>query len=684
MKTVINRTWNAACKHSKRMLLVALTIFLCVTDLNAEKKVLVVSSIKSMNLNSASSQWCWQRSRQTSDFVVFWEKDFGADPVKSAKHSVDVDALLATAEKAYAMYRDSLGFVVKGTSHTDSLKMIIFLYYTDTWMAYGSGEDEMIGTLQVNYAAASKDETSTVAHEVGHCFQYQVQCDKNNPKSGYNWGYGSAGSGGNGWWEQCAQWQAYRTFPEQALSSYYYYSYLTLSHKNFLHEDVRYPNYFTQYMWTLKNGKDFIGRLWRESKYPEDPVETYKRMTGEDQTQFCSDMYEGCARLATWDFPELRPYCATASPRNQASMTKTDSAYWRIDASNCVENYGYNVINLNVPTKSNTVKVCFEGLVPDGTTYRKINANKAGWRYGIVAMTADSVRHYSEMHSASYQQLRDTLLFDCPQNCKSLMLVVMGAPSAHWRHAWDDNKANDEQWPYQVKFKGTSLYGEFEEGSGAPHDTVVVTEVSVVASSNEGSQYVYPNQMPLVNAFCASIKDIMAEAGKNIPLVGIDSISGNYNVQPTFASRGFFYRSDGVPCSSDDPQASVFTYLVGGSLSFLIGGTSNAPVGKHIYCSQSLIDTIAGKPYRATLVFGITFVAPTSVETVAQSNEPFTFSWAGGVLQLPRTFHSVSVRSLGGVLLTKATESKSVDLSSLPSGIYLIAADGHVCKVVKR
>lgn len=670
----------------KRILFVALTLFLCITNLNAEKKVLVVSSIKSMNLNNASSKWCWQRSRQTKDFVVFWEKDFGSDPATSAKHSVDVDALLATAEKAYTMYRDSLGFIVKGASHTDSLKMIIFLFYTDTWMAYGSGEDEMIGTLQVNYAAAGKGETSTVAHEVGHCFQYQVQCDKNDPKTGYNWGYGNSGSGGNGWWEQCAQWQAYRTFPEQALTSYYYYSYLTLCYKNFLHEDVRYPNYFTQYMWTLKNGKDFIGRLWRESRYLEDPVETYKRMTGENQTQFCNDMYEGCARLATWDFPELRPYIAKSSTRGQASMTRNDSAYWRINPSNCVENYGYNVINLNVPAKGDKVKVCFEGIVPDGTTYRKINANKAGWRYGFVAVTADSVRHYSPMHSASYRQLRDTLSFDCPQNCKSLNLVVMGAPTAHWRHAWDDNKANDEQWPYQVKFKGTSLYGEFEKGSGVPHDTVVVTEVSVVASGSEGGQYVYPDQMSVVNAFCKSIKDIMQDAvvNKSIAVVGIDSITGNYNVQPTFASRGFFYRSDGTPCAYEDPQTSVYIYLVGSTLSFLVGGTDKAPVGKHIYCAQSMVDTIAGKTYRATFVFGITFTAPTAVKSLTQDNEPFTFAWTGNVLVLPRKFHSVLVHSLGGVQLVKATEANSVDLSSLPSGIYLIAADGHVCKVAKR
>lgn len=37
--------------------------------------------------------------------------------------------------------------------------------------------------------------------------------------------------------------------------------------------------------------------------------------------------------------------------------------------------------------------------------------------------------------------------------------MVSGAPAGHWRHAWDDNDANDEQWPYQVSFVNTNLQG---------------------------------------------------------------------------------------------------------------------------------------------------------------------------------------------------------------------------------
>ena len=54
---------------------------------------------------------------------------------------------------------------------------------------------------------------------------------------------------------------------------------------------------------------------------------------------------------------------------------------------------------------------------------------------------------------------KDTVFFDCPVDCKRLYFVVSGGPKKYWRQVWDDNDANDEQWPYQVKFGNTNRYG---------------------------------------------------------------------------------------------------------------------------------------------------------------------------------------------------------------------------------
>jgi hypothetical protein len=113
---------------------------------------------------------------------------------------------------------------------------------------------------------------------------------------------------------------------------------------------------------------------------------------------------------------------------------------------------------VNAPTTAKTVTAYFEGLA--GTEgFRAKNAAYAGWRYGFVALLTNGERVYGPMKAVTKSGVKDTLSFDCPTGCSRLWLVVTGAPSTHWRHAWDDDDTNDEQWPYQVTFNNSNLYG---------------------------------------------------------------------------------------------------------------------------------------------------------------------------------------------------------------------------------
>ena len=85
-------------------------------------------------------------------------------------------------------YADSLKFINRGESETDDYKMIIRLRYTRDWEATGSGVDDTIGLLTLT-AWSAQAAGHTVAHEVGHCFQYQVHCDNNN-QNGWMYGFG--------------------------------------------------------------------------------------------------------------------------------------------------------------------------------------------------------------------------------------------------------------------------------------------------------------------------------------------------------------------------------------------------------------------------------------------------------------------------------------------------------------
>jgi hypothetical protein len=403
---------------------------------------------------NAANNWSIERSKQSKNWILFWEPGFGDNP------GTIVDDCLALAEKSFNFYADSLKFIQKGSSKTDTYKMIIRLRYTTEWEASGSGVDNTIGLLTLTSWALTSRGGQTIAHEVGHCFQYQTHCD-NNDLNGWMYGYAADASGSNGWWEQCAQWQAYKIFPTQQFTSEWFTGYLSNVNKNILTESYRYNNYFVQDYWCDLHGMDMIGRLWNKSIKPEDPVEAYKRLNVITQSKFNDEMWDCAAKFATWDIPALKLYGAsTITARTQPKMNNVGSYVWRIDSTACLENYGHNIIRLNAPLTAKTVAANFEGLA-GMNGFRKNYVSSAGWRYGFVALLKDGTRVYGNIKSATMTDNagKNSIGFDCPANCDKLWLVVSGAPIIHWRHAWDDNDANDEQWPYQVKFNNTNLYG---------------------------------------------------------------------------------------------------------------------------------------------------------------------------------------------------------------------------------
>ncbi|NLD95232.1 MAG: DUF4859 domain-containing protein [Fibrobacter sp.] len=440
--------------------ILGLCLILPLTTL-AQKTIYEPAFFKSegINLNNTSSKFCNARSKQNDDIVIFWESGFGSDPsTASASYKVDINTMLQEAQKAYDYYVDSLKFVLKGKSVTDNYKLMIFLLYSTEWAAYGSGQDNLVGTLHVNNAAANIP--NVVAHEIGHCFQYLAGCDG---LDGFQYGLGDNGKGGNGYWEQIAQWMSFKVYPEKQFTENDFNTYLKSNHLHFLHETPRYANYFIGDYWAYKRGIEFQGKLWRESKSPEDPVEAYKRLTAISQEQFNDELYEHAARLTTWDLPQIRSYGQNYIDRRaQPKMNLQSDKFWLIDASACPENYGYNSIKLNAPALATTVSVTFQGKI--GTSgFRSKNPAKGGWRFGFVALLKDNSRVYSDIGTANYSGSANpekSLSFDVPANCSKLWFVVSGAPQEHWHHEWDDNNANDEQWPYQVQFTNTNLLGQ--------------------------------------------------------------------------------------------------------------------------------------------------------------------------------------------------------------------------------
>ncbi|MDR2130142.1 MAG: DUF6055 domain-containing protein [Odoribacteraceae bacterium] len=431
--------------------------------------------IQNIDFYNENSAWSYHRMASSENIVVFWEPGFGDDPNAASLPSdlrFDVHDLLAKGEQFYAFYRDSLRFIEPGESRTDSLKMIVRALYQTDWAAYGGGYDYVIGALWVN-PATMHPVGQTIAHEFGHTFQYQVYCDG---KYGYNNTSIGPNPGAVGFfWEICAQYMSWQLYPD--LTSQVG-DFIAKSNMGFAHEWTRYQAFYLVEYWRVLHGLDFLSRVWREATYGEDPVETYKKVTGVTQAKFNDEVWESACHNLTWDYPQGHAYRQVIDASTAASKAKwythktkllaEPDGYWIVapdiiattdpgtslidQGTLAPHDYGYNAIPLNVPSVGTTVSVDFKGVRGD-TRYRTSDDARAGWRYGFVGVKSDG---WTPVYGPIYRDDEGNASFTVTETLSRLWLVVSGAPTTHDPHVWDDNTANDEEYPYKVKFSNTT------------------------------------------------------------------------------------------------------------------------------------------------------------------------------------------------------------------------------------
>ncbi len=566
------------------------------------KAIYIPQDLKSNDFTKKDSQWSYYRMAYSDNWVLFWEKGFGNDPstLTDSKMNVNINDLLAKAEQFFSLNVDKLKFVTKGSSNTDKYRMMIFLKYQTDWLATGSGYDDVIGSLWVN-PSTCQPVGSVIAHEVGHCFQYQVYCDHPEGDPGYRYGYGENASGGNAFWEQCAQWQSFQYYPTEQFTNYDFPTYLTNCHKNILHEEPRYSNYFIQSYWCMKHGIDFIGKLWREARKPEDPIETYQRINNITQEQFNNEIFDAAIHFVNWDLDLLREYGKNYIGRTQSKLVDLNDNYVAIDSSQCIENYGYNVISLDLPTSGTKINAHLIGLA--GTEgYRKLNVDKAGWRYGYVAHMKDGSSQYSNVYS---EKIGDAP-FTCPEGCDHLYFVVSGAPTLHWHHAWDDNDKNDEQWPYKVKFTGCDVTGHFTiDPSTKPGNSTISANLTIPYSLTEySSKSVNIDTKKVCQALVLYPNEIRSKWGNEIQFIGINN-NDTYAYQSTAQDPGHWFDSDGNVCSWGE-NAKIFSEFNKDDFSFKIGlYPGHVKTGESYTIKQALLYKYSSNNILITFIFKI-------------------------------------------------------------------------------
>ncbi len=569
------------------------------------------------------SKWSFVRSKQSEHFFVFWEEGFGEDPNADSVPEalkVDVDDMLAKAEFFYDMNVNTLKFAEEGESNLDTYKMQIYLFHTEEWMAYGSGYDDVIGALWVN-PSTCKPVGSTIAHEIGHSFQYQTFCDIGEG-AGFRYGFG--GNGGNTYWEQCAQWQAYQCYPDQAFNSSHFTVYSENYFRHVCHEWQRYASYWLNYYWADKHGIDIVGKIWREAREPEDPIEAYIRINNLSVDDFNNEMYDAATKLTTWDLDAIRDRGSNYIGKYTYKLYKLNDDTYQVAYSHCPGTTGYNVIPLNVPEAGTVITTHFEALSPGSAlapddpgkytddetvkttrNYNNSSLTRAGWRYGYVALLDNGQRVYGDMN----HETNNDIEFVIPEGCNRLWFVVLGAPSTYEAHAWDEIESNDDQWPYKVKFEGTDLLGSVSlDGSESESDVTLSYNVNFPVSDENyvGSSVSIESDLnELANAFVLQPGEISSLMDNKIKFYAVES-NGELNATTTANGYGHWFDAKGDVIEWGD-NAMVFSEYDAGNFTFSIGQyPGHCTSGDQYTIKQALVyEYETGKSVQATFVFNI-------------------------------------------------------------------------------
>lgn len=594
-----------------------------------------------MNENST---YCFQRSAESEHFVVFWAKGLtkqsNGNLTGGASSSVcNVNTLLSNAEKIWDIYVNDLGFLEPGSSTTDRVKIEMFVVNQSEWRADGSGvngtvwtagtgttktpKSHKVGVFHCNAWAASSN--VTVAHEIGHTFQYLVSADL-GMTHGLNYVLGE-NSSGNEWWEDCANWQAHKVYPAEQFASNWDNN-QKMHHMNIIHEDARYNNCYYQDWWCQQHGLTTIGRVWREAVRPEDPIQAYMRIFGLDESTFADEQFIGYSHIASMDIASWKTYGLGLIGSEQqrlmevpeeiiSSHLNNEVGWWIVDSSYCPQNYGYNANPIKVPAAGTEVKATFKGLT-GVNGYRSIYPERAGWRYGFVAYSSDGSRTYGNVGRTAEGEVSITI----PEGCTHLWFVVMGAPTKWWTHSWNGDVADDEQWPYAVKFAGTDPYGVARTYDVYPDDyvrrdtTVVINATLNYSASNYSSVRVQYDMDAISQALGLSseqMKSIKVGTSHAIRFAGVDSNGALTNNTTTSTSSstcyGHWFNEAGNVCNYDG-NARVFAEFYPDKYGCYIGQyPGRLAQGKTYTIRQAIIyGHTDGKVYKATMVVNLKIV----------------------------------------------------------------------------
>lgn len=415
------------------------------------KEIYIPKEFAGMNMESDTSQFCYGRMRTTPDLVIFWERPFGTDPMEAPDYKgrtmkVDVDQVLKRTQYFYDYYVDSLKWLLPG-SKAERMRMMITLRYNDDGTAYGGSADDQVGALWVSPSRLQDTTLNVLAHELGHSFQAQLGADK------------TLGLGQGPLWEMTSQWMLWQVNPEWVRDeNYHWVEFMKRTNLAFCHFENIYRSPYVLEYFSMKHGREYIGRLWREAQPKEDIAQAYMRLSGLTQQAFNEEIYDAAARFMTYDIPRVRKYMAPYANRHYCRMEAdpADGKVFRIAPERTLGSYGYDGIRLDVPQGGSRVSIA---LVPDSLT----GGATGGFCYGLVAVDKSGKPSYTPVkYVAGDDKAARPLEYQVPAGgLDYLWLVVTSAPAQH-------TLSTDAQWYCRFRMEGTRPHADMLNAEELP------------------------------------------------------------------------------------------------------------------------------------------------------------------------------------------------------------------------
>ncbi|KQY23464.1 hypothetical protein ASD16_13115 [Cellulomonas sp. Root485] len=235
-----------------------------------------------------------------------------------------------------------------------------------------------------------------------------------------------------------------------------------------------------------RDGEQLLGTMWREAEAGEDPLTTYKRLTGLSQADLNRRVAEYAMRTVTWDFLDRSAIAAgvdrldpvlLADRTTPVEAVEGDPGHYRVLDAFAPSDYGFTIVRLKPDAGVRDIRVRVRG---------HDDAADAGLSFGFVAMRA-GVPRYSPVTESLDEQIQLRLR----TGEHEAYLVVVGTPTVNHGHSGGDAYGEVARYAYEFRVSGATVADDLPDpatlgghrhvnGGGFVDDTATVDPTAYV------------------------------------------------------------------------------------------------------------------------------------------------------------------------------------------------------------